>query len=99
MPEDGHEFTPARPSPKPLWAIPTGLRGAHTDDEWNFDPRLGVRAEDLALVQLWFTCGGRDGLKLLPQTGGVLDQAALVMDAFAIVATAASAYTTMRSEE
>lgn len=37
---------------------------------------------DRETVQLWFTAGGLEGPRLLPDSGGLMDQAAIMIDAW-----------------
>ena len=70
----------------------------HFLDDWHFDPRLAVRPCEIETVGLWFSCGGRDGLRHLPQAGGLLDQAAVMIDAFNIIAAAVAAHDPKKAE-
>ena len=99
--EDGGEFSPDYWSIQPLYRIPTGRQdenGAERFDDWHFDPRLAVRPCEIETVGLWFSCGGRDGLRHLPQAGGLLDQAAVMIDAFNIIAAAVAAHDPKKAE-
>lgn len=58
------------------------------------NPRYSLDSEYFELVSLWQHCGaGGLGGRLLPDPGGVSDQPALVMDAFAIMDAAQHEYT------
>lgn len=51
-----------------------------------------MRSCDLSLVTMWFIAGGAEGLRHLPQAGGLMDQAAIMMDSFAVVRSAVAAW-------
>lgn len=86
--EASGEFGPDYWSIDPLARVPAPDPDA--PDLWHFDPRLAVRACDLDMVRLWLWCARftENGPEMarLPQAGGVLDQAAIMMDAFAALA-------------
>jgi hypothetical protein len=44
------------------------------------------------LAKLWFLSGALDGPRALPQEGGLLDQAAVMMDAFSVCRQAAATW-------
>lgn len=44
------------------------------------------------MVRVWMLSRGPDGTTRLPQRGGVMDQAALMMDAFAVLDGADAAW-------
>jgi hypothetical protein len=52
-------------------------------EEWDLNPALTVGEEWFDLLRLWRVCrGGMSGTTLLPDAGGVNDQAAWLIDAF-----------------
>ena len=58
-------------------------------DVWPDNPRLVIPAPWHDFVRLWAACqGGMGGVAHWPDAGGVADQAAWVVDAFAMLTTA-----------
>lgn len=49
-----------------------------------------MKPDDHEMVRLWIFAGGLEGPRALPQEGGLLDQAAVMMDAFAVCRSTAS---------
>jgi hypothetical protein len=74
------EFTPDNPAPEPV--IDT------LGEEWRVHPRYVVGEGELETVRLWIHAGGLE-LRHLPEAGGVLDQAAIMLDAFTVISQAA----------
>jgi hypothetical protein len=83
---DGYgEFSPDYWSwPKPVVEV--------LGDAWHFSPKCWLTDDDHEVVRLWASAGGFDGLRHLPQAGGLLDQSALLSDAFRVVETTARAW-------
>ena len=53
---------------------------------WDGDnPRLAIPAEWHEFIRLWAACRGETGIAHWPDAGGVNDQAAWIVDAFATV--------------
>lgn len=73
--------TPESPAPEPIIDV--------LGDLWRFNPRHVFTTGDQEMVRLWAMAGGLDGLRMLPEAGGLLDQAAIMVDAFAIMSSAA----------
>jgi hypothetical protein len=58
-------------------------------DAWPGNPRLVITEPWQAFVRLWAACrGGMGGIAHWPDAGGVNDQAAWVVDGFAVLAGA-----------
>jgi hypothetical protein len=76
-----------------IFEIPTG--DPDKPDPWHFNPRHLVRPCDLTTVNMFFLCGGSEGLKMPLQAGGVLDQAAIMVDAFNVIGRTVGAWREM----
>lgn len=91
---DEDDYTPDYWSVRPLIEIPTG--DPENPDFWHFNPRHVVRPCDVATVNLFFQCGGLEGLRVPPQAGGMLDQAAIMIDAFSVIGRAVAVWNETR---
>lgn len=79
-------YTPDQPAPGPDPLMDV------LGDLWQFNPRWVVTDGEKEMVRLWAMGGGLDGVSHLPEAGGLLDQAAVMVDAFAIITSAAAAW-------
>jgi len=73
-----------------LRVVPTG--DADRPDIWHFNPRHVVRPGDLAAINLFFLSGGNEGLRIPLQAGGLLEQAAIMVDAFSVIGRQVAAW-------
>lgn len=73
------------------------LVGERVVDE---NPRRLLRPADHQMVRIWLACrpGGLGGARLLPDSGGVLDQVGVMLDALAIMDDEAHRWTSRRPE-
>ncbi len=53
------------------------------DEEWDENPARAVGAEWFEVLRLWRICNAGQGYTVLPDSGGVNEQSAWLMDAFA----------------
>lgn len=62
------------------------------------NPRRLLRPSDQQMVRLWLACrpGGLGGARLLPESGGVLDQVGTMLDALSIMDDEAHRWTARR---
>lgn len=74
----GAEFTPERPSPTPVWEI--------DGEPYRVNPHHLVPQGLLELLPIWrLWQGGAMAPGHLPDSGGTLDQAACMIDAFRVM--------------
>ena len=63
------------------------------DEPWPHNPAWTVPQDTRGVVRLWAACrGGMGGYSSWPDDGGVSDQAAWLVDAFAVLTSASAAW-------
>lgn len=73
-----------------LKIVPTG--DADRPDCWHYNPRHAIRPGDLTAINLFFLSGGNEGLRIPLQAGGLLEQAAIMVDAFNVIGRQVAAW-------